>query len=171
VGVVDEAVEDGVGDGGIGDDLVPVLDRHLAGDDGRSPLVTIIDDFEEIAALLAGERGEAPIIEDEQVDPRQHLEEPRIASVAAGERQSLEQPWQPMVEDGTIVAACLVAERAGDPALADAGRASDMMPDVWVLRCRSSTRFILDTVTLWAFSAASNTVAKSISSSGNRTAH
>jgi hypothetical protein len=32
VGVVDEAVEDGVGDGGIGDDLVPMLDRHLAGD-------------------------------------------------------------------------------------------------------------------------------------------
>ena len=56
---------------------------------------------------------------------REHLEEPRIASVAAGERQSLEQPWQPMVEDGAVVAACLVAERAGDPTLADAGRADD----------------------------------------------
>jgi hypothetical protein len=39
VGVVDEPVEDGVGDGGIGDDLVPVLNRHLAGDNGRSALV------------------------------------------------------------------------------------------------------------------------------------
>jgi hypothetical protein len=130
VGVVDEAVEDGVGDGGVGDDLVPMLDRHLTGDDGRSALVAIIDDFEEITTLVAGERGEAPIIEDEQVDPREHLEEPRIASVAAGERQSLEQPWQPMVEDGTIVAACLVAERAGDPTLADAGRTSVTMPGV-----------------------------------------
>jgi hypothetical protein len=70
VGVVDEAIEDGVGDGGVGDDLVPVLDRYLAGDDGRSALVAIVDDFEEIATLLAGERGEAPIVEDEQVDPR-----------------------------------------------------------------------------------------------------
>ena len=95
-----------------------MLDRHLTGDDGRSALVAIIDDFEEITTLVAGERGEAPIIEDEQVDPREHLEEPRIASVAAGERQSLEQPWQPMVEDGTVVAAGLVAERAGNPALA-----------------------------------------------------
>jgi hypothetical protein len=55
VGVVDEAIENGVGDGGIGNDLVPMLDRHLAGDDGRSALVAIIDDFEEIATLLAGE--------------------------------------------------------------------------------------------------------------------
>jgi len=30
-----------------------MLDRHLAGDDGRSALVAIVDDFEEIAALLA----------------------------------------------------------------------------------------------------------------------
>ena len=69
MGVVDEAVEDGVGDGGVGDDLVPMLDRHLTGDDGRSALVAIVDDFEEIATLVAGERGEAPIVEDEQVDP------------------------------------------------------------------------------------------------------
>jgi hypothetical protein len=58
-----------------------------------------------------------------------------------------------------------------DVRFAGAGRASVMLPGVWVLTCRSSTRFILDTVTLWAFSAASSTVAKNISSSGNRTAH
>jgi hypothetical protein len=94
LGVVDEAIEDGVGDGGVGDDLMPMLDRHLAGDDGRSALVAIIDEFEEIATLLAGERGEAPITEDEQVDPRQHLEEPRIASV--GERR-------PSLEDSGLL--------------------------------------------------------------------
>ena len=64
---MDEAVEDGVGDGRIGDDIVPIFDRHLAGDDGRSALVAIIDDFEEIATLLACKRGEAPDVEDEQV--------------------------------------------------------------------------------------------------------
>jgi hypothetical protein len=50
------------------------------------------------------------------------LEEPPIAPVAAGERESFEQPRQAMVEDEAIVAAGLVAERAGDPTLADAGR-------------------------------------------------
>ena len=48
---MDEPIEDGVRDGGVGDDLVPIFDRHLAGDDGRSALVAIIDDFEEIATL------------------------------------------------------------------------------------------------------------------------
>ena len=33
VGVMDEAIEDGIGDGWIADDFVPLLDRHLTGDD------------------------------------------------------------------------------------------------------------------------------------------
>ena len=32
--VVNEAVEDSVGDGRISNDFVPVVDRHLTGDDG-----------------------------------------------------------------------------------------------------------------------------------------
>jgi len=62
--VVDEAVEDGVGDGGIGDDLVPMVDWDLTGDDGRTTLMAVIDDLEEIATLLAGEWGETPVVED-----------------------------------------------------------------------------------------------------------
>lgn len=42
LGLVDEPTEDGDGDGRVGDDLVPIFDRHLNGDDGR-PLVAIID--------------------------------------------------------------------------------------------------------------------------------
>jgi hypothetical protein len=92
--------------------------------------VAVVYDFEEIATLLAGEWGEAPVIEDEEIDPRQHLEEPCIAPVAAGEREGFEQPRQPVIEDGTIVAAGLVAERTSDPALADAARDSVTMPGV-----------------------------------------
>jgi hypothetical protein len=47
-----------------------------------------------------------------------------------------------MVEDGTIVAACLVAERAGDPALADAGRAHDIVPRNIRLKLSSIIRII-----------------------------
>src|SRR5665213_3735638 len=48
-----------------------------------------------------------------------------MSSVAARQRQGLKQPRHAMVEGGTVVAACLVAQRARDPALADAGRAGD----------------------------------------------
>jgi len=74
VGVVDEAVEDGVGDGGVGDRLVPVIDRQLAGHDGRAAIVPIVDDLQQIATLLLRQRGEPPVVEDQKLDACQGLE-------------------------------------------------------------------------------------------------
>lgn len=42
-----------------------------------------------------------------------------IAAVALAERQIAEQPWDALVEHGAVIAARLVAERAGQPTLAD----------------------------------------------------
>jgi hypothetical protein len=52
VGVVDNAVEDGVGQRRVADDLVPALDRQLAGDQQRADVVAVLDDLQQIAALL-----------------------------------------------------------------------------------------------------------------------
>ena len=46
-----------------------------------------------------------------------------MAAVAARQREFLEQPGHALIEDRPIVAAGLVAERRGQPTLADAGRA------------------------------------------------
>lgn len=46
MGAVDEAVEDGIGDGGIVEPSVPVLDGQLAGDEGRFAGAAVVDDFE-----------------------------------------------------------------------------------------------------------------------------
>jgi hypothetical protein len=43
-----------------------MLDWHLTGDDGRSALVAIVDDFQEITTLVAGEGGEAPVVKEER---------------------------------------------------------------------------------------------------------
>src|SRR5215212_4018790 len=48
-----------------------------------------------------------------------------MSSVAARQCEGFEQPRHTMVEDGTVVAACLVTERACDPTLADSGWAGD----------------------------------------------
>src|SRR5882757_1011842 len=48
-----------------------------------------------------------------------------MTPIAACECQGIEQPWHSMVEDGSVVAACLVAERTGKPTFAGAGRAAD----------------------------------------------
>jgi len=58
VGVVDEAVEDGVAEGGIRNPIVPGRYRDLAGDDGGGTPMAVIDDLQQVAPLLGGERGQ-----------------------------------------------------------------------------------------------------------------
>ena len=125
MGVVDDAVEDSVGDAWLADDVVPSVDRDLAGNEGGCLTVALLDDLQQVAALVDAERLERPIVEDEQP----HLAEPphqaRIATVGASEGEIGEQLGDALVEDGAVVAASLVAERAGEPRLADACRAFD----------------------------------------------
>ena len=48
MGIVDETVEDGIGIGGIGDELVPAVDGKLAGDDGGVAAMAVVEDLEEV---------------------------------------------------------------------------------------------------------------------------
>ena len=52
MGLVDEPVEDGVGDGGVAEGFMPLLDRHVARDDGRAALRAVLDDLEQVGRLL-----------------------------------------------------------------------------------------------------------------------
>ncbi len=52
--------------------------------------MAVVDDFEQVAALPGGQRCESPVVEDQQFDSCEALEETRIASVAAGQRQGVE---------------------------------------------------------------------------------
>ena len=70
MGVVDDAIEDGVGVGGLADEVVPCVDRGLAGDDGGAAAVALLDDLEEILAGWGVGRPKAEIVQDEDVDPR-----------------------------------------------------------------------------------------------------
>ena len=54
VSVVNDAVQDGVTEGRIGDDVVPLRHGHLACDQERSFVVAIVDDLEKVAGLLSG---------------------------------------------------------------------------------------------------------------------
>ena len=56
--VVDEAVEDGVGIGRVADDLMPFVDRDLAGQDRRAATIAFFKDLVEIAAGAGVERFE-----------------------------------------------------------------------------------------------------------------
>src|SRR5271156_1739870 len=122
MGVVDEAIEDGVGIGRVADHLVPFVDRDLGGEDGRASSVAVFEDLVEIAACTAVERVEAPIVEDEELDAGEAAHDASVAAVAAREREVGKELGDALIEDRAVVAAGLVSKGTGKPTLSDAGR-------------------------------------------------
>jgi hypothetical protein len=61
MGVVNLAVEDGVGIGRVADEGMPFIDGDLAGKDRRAAAITFLEDFVEITPGAGVERFEAPI--------------------------------------------------------------------------------------------------------------
>jgi hypothetical protein len=110
VRVVDDAVEDCIGVGGIADQLVPFVDGDLAGDDRRSAAVAFFENLEEVVARGSVERLEPPVVEDEELHATERALDAGIATIAAGEREVSEQLGNALVEDGAVIAAGLVAE-------------------------------------------------------------
>lgn len=60
-----DSVEDGVGDGGVSQILVPLRGRELAGDDGRPVRVAILDHLEQVVTVGFESRAEGPVVDDE----------------------------------------------------------------------------------------------------------
>jgi hypothetical protein len=89
-----DAVENRVGERGIAQVLVPAVDRQLTGDDRRAVAIPVIEDLEQVLALRAFERDEAPIIEDQHVDACEaastvgYVPSP-CASVSSGNRRGM----------------------------------------------------------------------------------
>ena len=59
VGVMDDSVENGVGERRDANHIVRAIDGNLAGDDEGAFVVAVLDDFEEIAGLI-GRQGFPP---------------------------------------------------------------------------------------------------------------
>jgi hypothetical protein len=171
VSVVHQAIENGVGERRIADDLVPMFDRKLTGDHGRAAAVPILHDLQEIAPLLGVYGSKSPIVEDQEFDASQTLEEPRVMAIAAGEGEHIEESRQALIEDGAIIPTGLVAEGAGNPTLADTGQSSVTMPGVRRMRRSFTTRSILASGSRWRLFTAGFSPAQSTSSSSNVMAH
>src|SRR5207245_10011572 len=92
VGVRDQAVQDGVGVGGVADQRVPLIDRELAGDDGGAAAVAVLEDLQEVVAGCGVERLEAPVVENEEIDATESAQETGGAAVAARQGELGGQP-------------------------------------------------------------------------------
>ena len=88
--MVYEPIEDSVAKGGVADDIVPVLDGELTGDEGCSTRVAVLEDFEEVSAFDLIERLESEVVNDEQRRFQKSVEESGVGAVGPGEPHFIE---------------------------------------------------------------------------------
>jgi len=115
MGVVNEAVEDGIGISRVADEGVPFVDRDLAGEDGRAAPVAFLEDLVEVTTGTGVERFEAPIVEDEELDAGEAAQDAGIAAIAAGECEFGEELGNPLIENRAVVAAGFVTQGTSKP--------------------------------------------------------
>lgn len=127
---MDQAVEDGVGVGGVADQRVPLIDGKLAGDDGRATTVAVLEDLQEVVTGGGVERLEAPVVENDQIDAAERSQQTGVAAVAAREGEFTEQPRHALIQHRAIIAAGLVAECRSSSAARISSFIADLRPTV-----------------------------------------
>lgn len=89
--VVNDPIEDGVGDRGFADHVVPLRDGQLGGDESGFSPVALLEDFQEIETLLIVEAVGAPIVEHQQLNTGEFVDEAREAAIEACQGEIFEQ--------------------------------------------------------------------------------
>jgi len=110
MGVVDEAIHDGVRQGGIAHGLMPFIDGDLSGDERGADAVAIFEKLEEIETLLVIEPFEPPVVEDDEIGFRRGRDEPPVGAVVLGGRELSQEGGHSSVEDRVAFHACPVAQ-------------------------------------------------------------
>src|SRR5215471_4207885 len=84
LGMVQEAIEGGTGQEWVEEERRPFVQRAVRRDDERAALVALADDLVEVHGLLALERAEAQVVDDQQVGSREAGEAAVVGGVGAG---------------------------------------------------------------------------------------
>jgi hypothetical protein len=142
VGIVKEAVQDGVRVGGIADLVMPAVHGNLRGNDRRAATMAIIDDLHQVAALLGGELHHRPVVKDQDADAGEVPQGSGLAAVEARHGQIVEQTREPFVEHGEAITRGPVAQRTTYPRLADSSQSHDILRKNNPSRLSSGIRII-----------------------------
>src|SRR5213078_2099130 len=124
-------------------------ERLIGGDQHRAPLVAASDQLEQHTRFGLVLADVDDVIEDQQMILVELGERTFEGELAARDLQALDEIAGAHEQHAPSVLDECEPDGCRKVALASAGRASAMMPGVWDLRCRSSTRFIRDAVTRW----------------------
>jgi len=125
MGVVDQAVKDGIGDGRISDLFVPVIHRELTGDNGGGMTVPLLDDLQEVSSFGIGHGGEPEIVNHQDMGLGEFVDGLAIASVSLGQRHLIGELGGTDVEGAVSFPAGLVGQGASQEGFSHPGGAGD----------------------------------------------
>jgi hypothetical protein len=127
VGARHNPVDGCIGDARIADQIVPSLDRKLAGQNRRPSSMTILDYFEKVPPLTVVQRHQPPIIHGENVCLSEPGEQAIEVAIDVGDGQFPEELRSTEVMDRVAFPAGLLQERTTEIGLSDSGRACDIL--------------------------------------------
>lgn len=108
-----EPVKNGVRQHRLTDRRMPVIDRELTGHEGGPTPMPIIQQFQQIAAMLVGQGSQSPIIQDREVRLGETPEQTPLAAIAIGDREFSEEPRESRIERGEAQSAGHLGQRTG----------------------------------------------------------
>lgn len=91
----------------------------------ESALVALLEEFEEVEALLVGQAMGAPVVEDKELDAGELVDQSREPAIEAGGGHVVEETRHAGIGDGLVHARGLMGEGASQPGLSRAGLASE----------------------------------------------
>lgn len=97
VSVVNDAVEDGIGQGGVADGLMPVLEGELTGDERRLSTDTVFQDLQEVTASGFSKGCESEVIDHDEPGLLESIENPGTGAVRSGSGKLFQEPRKPEV--------------------------------------------------------------------------
>src|SRR6266436_5459817 len=110
MGVVDQTVEDTVGDGRISDLLMPARNGQLGSENGGASLIAILTDFPDFAALAFIQRRHSPVIDDQNIDATESSQEVAQATIGSGQGQVPQQGSGAKIENRMAVATSFLCQ-------------------------------------------------------------
>lgn len=125
MGIVNEPVQDRIGDSGCGYDVEPVLDWHLADDYGGAPVASGLEDLKDVAGGVGIHRIHAPVINDQEVSLFESCEQCWVGAVGPGKGGCCKETTASEVACGVSHPAGTVCDSTGDIGFAYSRRAGD----------------------------------------------
>lgn len=125
VRMMDEPIEDGRSDRIIIEDLAPILERAVGGEDHGALFVTVGHDLEEKVGAILVERQEAQLIDDEEFRRAETVDGARKGVIGLGGGEGVDEIGGGDPKGFNFILAGGVGEGQGDVGLTNAGRAHE----------------------------------------------